>query len=124
MRIAPRHFERLIAEAIEQIPERFRKRLRNIAVVLEQEPTDEQLSECDIPEGESMYAYYEGVALIERGMDGEPILPDRIVIFQRSFEEDFDTPEQLRRELAVTIAHEIAHHFGTDDDRLEDLGKY
>ena len=90
----------------------------------QQEPTDEQLSECDIPEGESMYAYYEGVALIERGMDGEPILPDRIVIFQRSFEEDFDTPEQLRRELAVTIAHEIAHHFGTDDDRLEDLGKY
>ncbi|MBI4449551.1 metallopeptidase family protein [Candidatus Uhrbacteria bacterium] len=119
-----RVFERLVAEAINEIPERFRERLRNVAVVVEEEPTEEQLRECEIPEDETMYAYYDGVALTER-YDGEPVVPDRIIIFRQPFEEDFGDDERaLRDEIATTIRHEVAHHFGIDDDRLEEMGKY
>ncbi len=119
-----RDFERLVAEAIEEIPERIRERLRNVAIVVEDEPTEEQLRECEVPEDESMYAYYDGVALTER-YDGEPMVPDRIILFRTLLLEDFGhDPEELRREIAATIRHEIAHHFGIDDERLEKLGRY
>lgn len=124
MRCSRRQFEQLVAAAIEEIPERFQRALRNIAIVIEDEPSAAQLEECDIPDGESMYGYYEGTSLIERGVDGEPMLPDRIILFQHPLEEDCATESELRREVAVTLQHEIAHHFGTDDERLEALGKY
>ncbi|MDO8621670.1 MAG: metallopeptidase family protein [bacterium] len=119
-----RDFERLVAEAINEIPERFRERLRNVAVVVEEEPTAEQLRECEISEDETMYAYYDGVALTER-YDGEPVVPDRIMVFRGPLVEDFgEDLQELRREIAATIRHEIAHHFGIDDERLEELEKY
>ncbi|MFH1098418.1 MAG: metallopeptidase family protein, partial [Candidatus Uhrbacteria bacterium] len=111
-------------EAFAAIPERFRERLRNVAIVVEDAPTAEQRVSCDISSGEGMYAFYEGTSLIERDTDGDPVLPDRIVVFQRSFEEDFDELDTLQVELKKTIWHEIAHHFGIEDDRLEELGKY
>jgi len=124
MRCTQEEFERLVMEAIEGIPERFRARLRNVAIVVADEPTEEQLRECEIPEDETMYAYYDGVALTER-YDGEPVVPDRIMVFRGPLFEDFGhDPEELRREIAATIRHEIAHHFGIDDDRLDALGKY
>ncbi|MFH1430805.1 MAG: metallopeptidase family protein [Candidatus Uhrbacteria bacterium] len=117
-------FDQLVAEAIDSIPETFLGRLRNVVIVVEDAPTAQQLEELEVPEGESMYALYDGVAQIDRDID-EPLLPDRIIIFQKEFEEDFGHDDVLlRMELARTIAHEIAHHFGTDDDRLEELGKY
>lgn len=118
------HFEQLVAEAIEEIPERFRARLRNVTVVVEDEPTAEQLQECEIAADETMYGYYDGVALPER-YDGEPLLPDQIILFRKPLLEDFgDDSRKLRREIAATIRHEIAHHFGIDDERLEELEKY
>ena len=118
-------FERLVAEAIACIPERFRARLRNIAIVVAEEPTPEQCAECAIPEDETMYGYYDGTPLIERDTEGEPLFPDRIFVFRKPLEEDFgEDLEELRREIAATIRHEIAHHFGIEDDRLEELGKY
>ncbi|MDO8599582.1 MAG: metallopeptidase family protein [bacterium] len=124
MRCTRQQFEQLVAAAIEEIPERFRAALRNVVIAVERAPTAEQLEECDIPDGETMYGYYEGTALIERGVDGEPILPDRILLFQEPLEEDCETIAELRAEIATTLRHEIAHHFGTDDDRLEEIGKY
>lgn len=109
---------------MEDIPEQFRVRLRNVAVVIEVAPTVEQLRECAVPDGETMYACYEGVAQVDRTID-EPMLPDRIVLFQEVLEQDFGhDPELLQREIAHTLRHEIAHHFGTSDDTLEELGKY
>lgn len=117
-------FKRLVATALANIPERFRERIRNVAVVVEDEPTAEQLRECEIAEDETMYGYYDGVALPER-YDGEPLLPDRIILFRKPLLENFGhDSDELRREIAATIRHEIAHHFGIDDDRLEKIGKY
>lgn len=118
-------FDQLISDAIESIPERLRMRLKNVAVVIADEPTEEQLRACDIADGETMYAYYEGVAQTDRDTDGEPVLPDRIIIFRAPLEEEFGSDtDALRREIAITVRHEIAHHFGIEDDRLEELGKY
>lgn len=117
-------FDRIIADAVSALPDQFRSALRNVAIVVEDAPTAEQLTACAIPDGESLYAFYEGVALPDREIE-EPILPDRIVIFQRPLEEDFGhDPRELRQEVIRTILHEIAHHFGIDDARLEDIGKY
>lgn len=124
-RRSPRDFDRLVAEAVEAIPEQFRARLRNVAIVIEDEPSPEQYAECDVDPEEGMYAYYEGTPLTERDTDGEPVLPDRIILFRIPLEEDFGADAaELRREIATTIRHEIAHHFGIEDDRLEALGKY
>lgn len=120
-----RDFEQLVADALAEIPERFRERIRNVAIVIMDEPTPEQCAECELEAGETMYGYYEGIPLIERDTDGDPMLPDRILVFRKSLEEDFgDDADALRREIAATIRHEIAHHFGIEDDRLEELGKY
>lgn len=124
MRVSRETFERIVMEAVAGIPERFRLRLQNIAILVELEPSDELLDECEIPDGETMYGYYEGTPLIERDIDGEPIIPDRIIIFQRPLEEDCETMDELREEITATIRHELAHHFGIEDDRLEELGKY
>lgn len=119
------NFDQLVADALADIPEQFRTRVRNVAIVVSEEPTPEQCAECGIPEGETMYGYYEGTPLVERDTDGEPIMPDRVFIFRRPLEEDFGHDrDTLRREIAATIRHEIAHHFGIEDDRLEELGKY
>jgi len=116
--------EQLVATAIAEIPERFLARMRNVAIVVEDEPSPEQLEACDVPDDETMYAYYEGVAQVDRDLE-EPLLPDRIVVFRRPLLEDFGHDVGLlRREIAVTVRHEIAHHFGIDDDRLDALGKY
>lgn len=119
-----RDFERLVAAAVDDIPERFRGLLRNVAVVIADEPSADQLRDCSVPRGETMYAYYEGVAQIDRSVE-EPLFPDRIVVFQQPLEEDFgDDAHVLQHEVARTIRHEMAHHFGIEDDRLEELGKY
>ncbi|MBI4434180.1 metallopeptidase family protein [Candidatus Uhrbacteria bacterium] len=115
-------FSQFVAEAITMIPEHFRARLRNVAICIAPAPTPEQRMEFGMDSEEDMYGCYEGIPLTERDTDGEPILPDRIIIFQRVLEKDFGhDPELLRREIALTIRHEIAHHFGIEDDQLEDM---
>ncbi|MDO8425674.1 MAG: metallopeptidase family protein [bacterium] len=117
-------FEQLVAEALERVPEHFRERLRNVAIVIEDAPTPAQLRSCGMDDDETMYGYYEGVAQLDRAID-EPMLPDRIVLFQAVLERDFGSdPATLGREIARTVYHEIAHHFGIDDDRLDALGRY
>ena len=118
-------FDQCVADAIEAIPKHFRTRMKNVAIVIADTPTPAQIQERHIAEGEIMYAYYEGIAQTDRDTDGEPVVPDRIIIFRAHLEEDFgDDPDALRREIATTVRHEIAHHFGIDDDRLEEIGKY
>lgn len=124
MRVTRKIFEEIVAEAVAGIPERFRLRLQNVAILVESEPSESLLDECEVPDGETMYGYYEGTPLTDRDLNGEPMLPDRIIIFQRPIEEDCEAMEELRAETTATIRHEIAHHFGIEDDRLEELGKY
>lgn len=116
-------FHALVAEAIDEIPEPFRGHLENVAVVIEDEPSDELLREMEMdPRHDTLYGLYEGVPVGERPFDGAPMLPDRIIIYYRPLVRDFRTPTAIRREIRTTIIHEVGHVFGLEDDEIEAEG--
>ncbi|HXF73472.1 MAG TPA: metallopeptidase family protein [Actinomycetota bacterium] len=106
-------FERLVAEAIDSLPAWVLERLENVDVVIEEEPPD------DDPD---LLGLYEGIPLTERGMDYAGVLPDRIVLFRRTIEAEAEDDEDLKRIVADTVVHEVAHFFGISDERLRELG--
>lgn len=115
-------FDRLVDRAIAGIPDPFRAALDEIALVIADEPTREQLRENGLGPDETLYGLYEGVPLSEWGADWVPI-PNRILIFRLPLEEDFPDPDDLADEVRITILHELAHHLGIEDeDRLAELG--
>lgn len=115
-------FEQLVAEGVDAIPERFLKKLDNVAVVIANVPTPEQLQQNHVPDGETLLGLYEGVPLIERGENyGGFVLPDKITIFKLPIlEEANGDEEEVRRVVKETVWHEIAHYFGYDDEAIEE----
>jgi predicted Zn-dependent protease with MMP-like domain len=124
MQMRDEAFERIVAKAIDALPEAFLKKLDNVAVVIEEAPSAEQLRENGIEDGGSLYGLYEGIAQPDRSEGYTFVLPDKITVFRRPILEDCETEEDVRHEVQHTIVHEIAHHFGISDERLEELGKY
>ena|SRR5437867_2126764 len=116
-----RTFEKLVRAAIRELPEEFRKKLQNVAIIVEDYPSEELIERMGLPPGDTLFGLYEGVPLTERGFS-EPLHPDRILIFQRAIEDECDSPEEIKEELKVTVVHEVAHFFGIDDDYLEEIG--
>lgn len=114
-------FERLVDRALAGIPSPFREHLAEVAVVIEDEPSDRQLAENDIGPDETLYGLYEGVPRTEWAADWA-IVPNRISLFRRPLEEDFPDHAELEDEVRRTVVHELAHHLGIDDERLEELG--
>ncbi len=115
-------FDNLVAEALEQIPEEFRNALKNIDIMVEDEPDPELLKEIGYPEDDLLLGLYLGTPLPERTYGEDPLLPDCIYIFRKPLEEISETPEALREEIRITVIHEMAHYFGFDEERLEELG--
>ena len=115
-------FEHLVDRAVAGIPAPFRAALDEIALVIADEPTADQLRENGLGPDETLYGLYEGVPLSEYGADWAPF-PNRILIFRLPLEEDFPDPDDIADEVRITILHELAHHLGIEDeDRLEELG--
>jgi predicted Zn-dependent protease with MMP-like domain len=114
-------FERLVDRALASIPAPYRDALREVAIVIEDEPSLDQLRENDIEPGDSMYGLYEGVPRNEYAADWAAS-PNRISLFRLPLEEDFPDPLELEDEVRMTVLHELAHHLGIDDDRLDVLG--
>lgn len=121
MTVSAREFERLVGESLEMIPDELRGRISNVQIVIEEEPRDELLDALGVPQEETLFGLYEGTPLTERGIEYSG-MPDRIVIFRRPLIEEFDDPLDLRREIARTVIHEVAHHFGLDEERIAELG--
>ncbi|MEX2372858.1 MAG: metallopeptidase family protein [Dehalococcoidia bacterium] len=114
------HFEDIVHEAMETLPEAFASRVDNVAVVVRDEPTDDDLIEAGMELGEELFGLYVGVPLTDRA-GYNMVLPDRILIFQGPHERHFHERE-LVDEIRRTVVHEVAHHFGIDDERLHELG--
>ncbi len=115
-------FEHLVDRAVASIPAPFRAALDEVALVIADDPTPDQLRENGLAPDETLYGLYEGVPLSEWGADWAPI-PNRIIVFRLPLEEDFPDPDDLADEVRVTILHELAHHLGIEDeDRLAELG--
>jgi predicted Zn-dependent protease with MMP-like domain len=115
-RLRQARFARLVARALDELPAEFRERMRNIEIVVEDEPSPEQLR----GDGE-LLGLYEGVPLTDRGAM-EPYLPDRISIFRGPIERISASPRRQAEIVRDTVVHEIAHHFGISDRRLGELG--
>jgi predicted Zn-dependent protease with MMP-like domain len=114
-------FERLVDRAIAGIPEPYRVALREVAIVIEDEPSREQLRENGLGPDETMYGLYEGVPRAEYAADWAAS-PNRITLFRLPLEQDYLDPIDLEDEVRMTVLHELAHHLGIDDDRLDELG--
>ena len=121
--VGPKRFEELVQEAIDGLPAFFQERLENVGVVIEEEPEPELLEEMGMdPERDTLYGLYEGTPLTERDLDVAWQLPDKVTIFRRPLLEDCRTERELVEEVRVTVVHEIAHFFGIEEERLQDLG--
>ena len=111
-------FARLVARALDELPPFFAERMRNVEVVVDDEPDEEQRP----TDGSELLGLYEGVPLTGRGAY-EPYVPDRITIFRGPITRMSASPQRQADIVRDTVIHEIAHHFGISDERLRELGK-
>jgi predicted Zn-dependent protease with MMP-like domain len=117
----PASFEDLVERALDGIPEPFQRFLEQVAIVIEDEASDEQLESAGVPPGGDLYGLYEGVPRTAWAADMAAV-PSKISLFRLPLEDDFPDPHQLEREVRRTVVHELAHHLGIDDARLHELG--
>ena len=109
MNLSRRRFERLVTRALARLPEEFKSRLENVAVLIEDEPPQ------DMPD---TLGLYEGVPLIARSVD-DVLLPDQITIFKGPIERVCTTEQEVEDEVRLTVLHEVGHFFGLDESQLE-----
>ncbi len=114
-------FEELVFRALEQLPERFKERLENVDIVIQDRPTKDQREQVGARGEYDLLGLYEGVPLTERTTSYNMVLPDKITIFRKPLESLRLSQKELEREIEETVRHELAHHFGISDQRLEDL---
>ena len=113
-------FYELVERALEELPPELSALLDNVAIVVDDWPDYSTPLVADSPD-DTLYGLYEGVPLTERGAGYYGFLPDKITIFRGPLERDFAT-EELEEQVRITVVHEIAHYFGFDEERLEELG--
>ena len=117
-------FERLVVEAITLIPKRFRREMKNLALVVEDYPSAELLAEMEIEPPDSLYGLYQGTPLPERAWAHGNALPDRITIYQRPIEEDCDDEDDVRAVIGETLIHEVGHYFGLSEDEIQAIEEH
>jgi predicted Zn-dependent protease with MMP-like domain len=115
-------FIELVHEALRDVPPPFREHLGEVDIVVKRRPSAEDLRQAGLGAHDSMYGFYRGVPLTERGSGYNLVAPDVIDVYQQPLEEDFEDDEELVAEIRATVLHELGHFFGIDDDRLDELG--
>ncbi|MDQ2678130.1 MAG: metallopeptidase family protein [Actinomycetota bacterium] len=109
--LGEQEFEALVVDALDEIPEQLLALMDNVSIVIE-----------DRHESEDLLGLYEGVPLTERDDYGGLVMPDRITVYRVPLCEMCESPEEIVDEVRITVVHELAHHFGIDDDELHRLG--
>jgi len=119
--ISREQFQNLVLQALSDLPEDVRHSLQNVDVVVDDVASMSQIVGTGIENAMDLLGLYEGIPLTERyGYD--MVLPDKVTLFQKPIESICDTQEQMAEEISKTLIHEIAHHFGMDDDHIDRLG--
>jgi predicted Zn-dependent protease with MMP-like domain len=114
-------FRQLVSEAIDTIPARFRRELRNIAIVVEDRPSEDLLDELEIEPPDTLFGLYQGTPLTERHWDHGNALPDRIAIYQEPIEDVSETEDDVVTEIGETLIHELGHYFGLGEEEIEEI---
>lgn len=121
-RLSRKQFDQAVERALDRIPEEFFRHIRDVAVVVEEEPDPEILEELGVPEDETLFGLYVGIPHGEKSVFDVPVEPDRIVIYRGPLQDCCETVEELIEEIEITVVHEVAHHFGIDEDVLARYG--
>lgn len=111
-------FEKIVKEGISNIPEKFLRKLDNVAIVIEDEPTPIQKNKLNIHSNWTLLGLYEGVSQTRRGTGYNAVLPDKITIFRKPIEKEARDEEDLKEIVKNTVWHEIAHHFGMSESQV------
>ena len=111
-------FTRLVEEALERLPARFRTRIENLAVVIEDYPPEQRAA---AKEEDLLMGVFEGVPATERSVWDTAAGPNRIVLYQKNIEAVCETKDEIREEVRLTVLHELGHYFGMDEEQLEDV---
>src|SRR5436190_23630597 len=114
-------FEQLVAEALDDIPKRFRAAMKNVAVVVEDDPPPHVLEEMEIEPPDSLFGLYQGTPLPERSWGYGNTLPDRISIYQRPIEDACEDEDEIRECVAETVIHEVGHYIGMNEEQIEEI---
>jgi len=115
--------EKEVGRILDRLPAEFRRRLDNLAIVIEKRPKKSQLEELGLDaRHHTLYGLYQGTPLPERSVVHPPLLPDKITIFSEPLLRNFSDPAERREQLRLTLLHEIAHYFGMDEAEIENLG--
>ena len=117
-------FEGMVNEAWEELPARFKERLENVAIGVEDFADPQTLRLAGVRHPSQLLGFYHGIPLTERTTNYNLVAPDRISIYQKPIEAQCQTEEELRALARRVVMHEIAHYFGISDDRLHELGAY
>jgi len=116
-----RRFLTLVDDALLTIPEDFRQAMSNIAIVVEDDPTPEQLEEVGIEPPDTLLGLYEGIPLTERDWGHGNVLPDKITLFQGPIEESSEDEHDVVVCIGETLIHEVGHYFGLSEDEIQEI---
>ena len=120
-KVTQEDFEKLMKTALLDLPEKIRQKMENIAICVEKRPTVEQLRKTGIRYGGSLLGLYEGVPQTKWGKGFGMVLPDKITIFQETIENLAKSPQEIRNLVKNVVFHEVAHHFGFDEEEVRKL---
>jgi predicted Zn-dependent protease with MMP-like domain len=121
MKLTRREFEELVVLALKRLPKFFKKKMKNVDVVVEDRASRELLSEVGLRSPSELLGLYQGVPLDRRGFYYGNVLPDKITLFQIPIEMICKTKEEVEEKVREVVIHEVGHYFGLDDERLREL---
>jgi predicted Zn-dependent protease with MMP-like domain len=121
MKLTRREFEALVVLALERLPKFFKKKIKNVDVVVEDRASRELLSEMGLRSPSELLGLYQGIPLDRRGFYYGNVLPDKITLFQIPIESLCKTKEEVEEKVKEVVMHEVGHYFGLDDERLREL---
>lgn len=117
-------FERLVVEALNALPRPFQEKLNNVEVVIEDWPDRETMRRAGVRHPAHLLGFYHGIPQTKRTRNYGLVLPDKISIYRRPIEMRCRTMEEVKEMIRHVLRHEIAHHFGSSDERLREIGAY
>lgn len=118
----PDAFDRVVQEVLGELPKDLRGALKTVQIVVKEAPTVLELGRAGLEAGEDLYGFFDGVSLPDKSASYPDPFPDRVVLFRRALMEDFPKAADLKREIRITLIHEMGHFFGMDEDDLAARG--
>ncbi len=117
-------FESIVRQTVSDLPPELQRNIANVAIVVEEWPDDATLDDAEVDDPLDLFGFYHGIPLTERSQNYGLVLPDKISIYRQPISQASRTDAEIREVIQRTVRHELAHYFGIDDERLEQLGAY